>query len=283
MKTVPIDNGYHDTKFIINNQLQKIRSRYTEDNEGDFEHLGRKYALGHGFYNIDHHKTDNELHKLMTYYILSKATDFISEEFRLVLSLPMLHYKAQKDSFKDYIQGNGPITTWLSGERKTFSIKDIVVFLQGAGALYAANPMQYKGKLIGLLDIGGLTAQGAIFEDLKPIPDTMFTIDAGGIILNNKIKTTLNERYGLNIQDYEIPYLEGYTDEIEDIKRKHFNAILLEMKKKNWSIETLPILITGGGSISMTADKYLPRGMMTNDPIFDHVKGLQRVGMVIFR
>ena len=282
MKIVSIDNGYFATKVLANNQLQKINSKYTEDIDGEFEYQGKRYSFGHGVYNIDHNKTDNELHKLLTYYILSKLT-IQPEEYKLVLSLPMLHYKSQKEKFKEYIEGERLIKTRVKGEGKMFKIADSVVFLQGAGALYANNPMEYKGKIIVLLDIGGLTAQGAIFEDLKPIPETMFTIDAGGIILNNKIKTKLNEKYGLNIQDYEIPHLEGYKEDIETITREHFSSIVLEMKKKNWSIETLPILTTGGGSIKMMVDKHLPRAIKTNDPIYDHVKGLQRVGSVMFR
>lgn len=282
MKIVSVDNGYYATKILANNSLYSIKSKYMEDDEGEFEYKGKKYSFGHGAYNIEHDKTDNELHKLITYYILAKLTQGI-EEYKLVLSLPMLYYKAQRESFKQYIQGEGIIHTRLKNREKILRISDVIVFLQGAGALYANNPNDYKGKLIGLLDIGGLTAQGAVFENLKPIPETVFTINAGGIILNNKIKTKLNEKYGLNIQDYEIPYLEDYSDDIEKITSEHFADIILEMKKKNWSIETLPILITGGGSINMRATKYLPKGTMTKDPIFDHVKGLQKVGMVIFK
>lgn len=282
MKIVPIDNGYYATKVLADNNLYSIRSKYTEDEDGDFEYEGRKYTFGHGTYNIDHDKTDNELHKLMTYYVLSKLTE-TKQEFKLILSLPMLHYKNQKDEFKEYIQGNGYIQTRLKRDRKIFTISDVIVFLQGAGTLYANNPMDYKGKLIGLLDIGGLTAQGAIFEDLKPIKETMFTIDAGGIILNNKIKTKLNEKYGLNLQDYEIPYLKDFKEDIEEIKEEHFKTIILEMKKKNWSIDTLPILATGGGSKVMNVEKYLPKCKLTSNPIYDHVKGLGVIGRMVFR
>lgn len=282
MKIVSIDNGYFATKVLADNQLQSIRSKYIQDDEGDFEYQGEKYSFGHGSYNIDHDKTENELHKLMTYYILSNLTE-TTEEFKLVLSLPMLHYKNQREDFKKYIKGDGLITTKLQGHRKSFVISDAIVFLQGAGALYANNPMEYKGKLIGLLDIGGLTAQGAIFEDLKPIRDTMFTIDAGGIILNNKIKTNLNEKYGLNLQDYEIPYLKDFKEDIERIKQEHFQTIILEMKKKNWNIGNLPILATGGASQIIDVSKHLANCKLTQNPIYDHVKGLGMVGRMMYK
>lgn len=282
MKIVSIDNGYFATKVLADNQLQSIRSKYIQDDEGDFEYQGKRYSFGHGSYNIDHDKTGNELHRLMTYYILSNLTES-TEEFKLVLSLPMLHYKNQREDFKKYIKGDGLITTKLRGHRKSFVISDVIVFLQGAGALYANNPMEYKGKLIGLLDIGGLTAQGAIFEDLKPIRDTMFTIDAGGIILNNKIKTNLNEKYGLNLQDYEIPYLKDFKEDIERIKQEHFQTIILEMKKKNWNIGNLPILATGGASQIIDVSKHLANCKLTQNPIYDHVKGLGVIGRMMFR
>lgn len=282
MKIVPLDNGYFASKLFFNNQPGCVLSKYTQDDDGEFEYLGKRYSVGHGSYNIDHNKSQNQLHKLITYYICSRLAEY-KEDFKLVLSLPMLHYKTQKESFKEYIIGDGLIKTRLNDREKVFSISDATIFLQGAGALYANNPRDYKGKLIGLLDIGGLTAQGAIFEDLKPIKETMFTIDAGGIILNNRIKTKINEKYGLNIQDYEIPYLDSYHEDIQQIIDSHFSEIILEMKKKNWSIETLPILATGGASMSMTVDRYLPKCRLTDDPIYDHVKGLGVIGGMVYR
>lgn len=280
MKIVAIDNGYYATKVEVERNCFSIKSKYTQDNDGDFEYKGKKYSFGHGTYNIDHNKTENDLHRLMTYYVLSRLTQS-QEEFKLIVSLPMLHYKTHKEDFREYLMNEKLITTRLKDENKTFKITDCTVFLQGAGALYAYNPGEYKNKLIGLLDIGGLTAQGAVFEDLKPIKETMFTIDAGGIILNNKIKTRLNEKYGLNIQDYEVPYLTGYEDDISEILDEHFSEIKLEMKKKNWSIETLPILATGGSSIM--AHRYLPKCTVTTNPIYDHVKGLGNIGRMIYR
>lgn len=282
MKTIAIDNGYYSTKVVHDNNLFQVRSRYTEDHDGDFEFDNKRYSLGHGTYNIDHDKAGNDLHKLLTYYVLSDLTEYRSV-FNLVLSLPMRHFLEYKDSFAQYIKGSGVITTKLKDRQKIFSINDCFVYFQGAGALYANNYNEYKGKLIGLLDIGGLTAQGAIFEDLKPIPGTMFTIDAGSLILENKIKGVLNEKYRLNLQDYQIPYLTGYEKDIAEITQDHFKKIEMEMRKNGWDLKTLPILATGGGSIMMKVNEYIPHCTLTKNPVFDHVRGLSRIGGVIFK
>jgi hypothetical protein len=150
--------------------------------------------------------------------------------------------------------------------------------MQGAGALYANNPEEYKNKLIAVWDNGGLTSQGCCFENLKPIPETMFSIDGGGIILNNKIKTYLNSKYGLNLQDYQIPHLEGYEKDKDYIIQEHIETITLEMKKHNWDIKTLPILATGGASEKMRVDKYLSNCFLSKDCTYDNVKGLYAMG-----
>lgn len=281
MKNVSIDNGYWATKIAHAGQLANVKSKYTEDPDGDFEFLGKKYTIGHGSYNIEHDKTNNELHRLTTYYALSKLTHG-TEEFNLTVSLPMLHYKGGKEEFKNYIQGDGTIKTRLENKEKKFQINAVTVFMQGAGALYANNPTELKRGIVGVLDIGGLTAQGCVFENLKPIGETMFQVDAGMIILNNKIKTRLLRDHKVNVQDYEIPYLDLYQDTIKEVTQEHFQGIRLEMQKKNWSLDTIPIMCTGGGSLQMGAAGFFRKGFLSNDPVNDNVKGLQVIGGMIY-
>lgn len=282
MKIGAIDNGYWSTKILLDGKLGNIRSKYTEDPDGEFEYNSKKYVVGHGSENIDHNKTVNELHRIITYYALGMGVNF-AEEFKLVLSLPLLHYRALRDDFKAYIMGEDAIKVKIKGKEKRIFIKDVNVFLQGVATVYVNNPNQYRKGLLAILDIGGLTAQGAILENLKPIPESIFTIDAGVIILNNKIKTRLNEKYCLNIQDYEVPYLIDFHEDIQKVRDEHFEQIALEMQKKNWSLSTLPILATGGGSLQFEVTRYLPKSRLSNDPIFDNVKGLGVVGEMIYR
>ena len=99
MQIVAIDNGYFQTKVCADERLYSIKSKLLIDSEGDFDYAGQKYSVGHGSYNINHDKSDNELHRIITYYILSRLTTD-KETFKLVLSLPMLRIKIIANSLK---------------------------------------------------------------------------------------------------------------------------------------------------------------------------------------
>jgi plasmid segregation protein ParM len=119
----------------------------------------------------------------------------------------------------------------------------------------------------------------------------MFTINLGTIILFNKLKRVLNSKYTTNIQEYEIPNIiknglniNGSQHDskkiIEDILLEHCKQIKAECRKYNWNIDTLEILITGGGALVL--DGYLqqvfPQSHIADDPVFSNCKGFYSIG-----
>ena len=54
------------------------------------------------------------------------------------------------------------------------------------------------------------------------------------------------------------------------------------MKKKNWDIKTLPILATGGGALFMQANNHISNCVLSPDPVYDNVRGLNTFAEVIY-
>lgn len=293
MQICGIDHGYHSIKVVTQTKMFNFRSKilpYTDEDINNnliLEYENKKYAIGIGNNTLDIRKTNNAIYRICTMAALAQCIENI-EEFKITTALPMIHYKNKefREQFKEYIAEPNIINVKLNNNKKIIVIKDIIVFMQGASALYAYNPEQYKNNIIAVIDVGGLTINGCIFEDLKPIVDSIFTINAGMLVLYSKIKNTLNEKQCSNIQDYKIPYLINQQEDfIKEIVDTHFEGVIKEMRAKNWSIETLPMLGIGGGILKIkdTINKYLPKIKITNNPIYDNAIGLYNIAKTIFQ
>ncbi len=289
MEICAIDNGYFSTKVKSKDQIFKFRSKIQkfkgELNADTFEIENVQYTIGTGNDSIEIKKNNDKVHKLCTLAGLSKLTDGVGE-FKTMVALPMAHYLNRdfREQFKNYLSNPSITHICHQNKKKVIIIREMQVFMQGAAALYAYNPNQYK-NLIAVVDIGGLTTNGCIFENLKPIPESMFTINTGMLVLYNKIKATLNQKKSLNIQDYEIPYLIKQKENIpREIISKHVQTIIREMRIHNWSVETLPMLGIGGGIIELedTLKEYLPNLQISYNPLYDNVLGLYNIGKVVF-
>ena len=295
---VAIDNGYSDTKVKTQSSISSFKSR-VEKTTGEIleknliEYMGEKYLIGHGKDDISNDKTKGITHKLCTLKALSDLTEN-QEEFELILDLPLIHYKNKnfRDEFERYMS-TPAVNSVVHGQKyKKLIVRKCTVVPQGIAALYAYDVRQYKNKVIAVLDFGGLTIDGCIVENLKPIKDSMFTINAGSIIFENKIKTTLNEKFFLNVQDYEIPSLieNGVPGSVEESKMiiqkvydEHFSEVIREMRAKNWSLETISILGIGGGVLKFenVVSRYLPRLKQSESPVYDNVIGLYNIGRMV--
>lgn len=293
MKLCAIDNGYQatkvkteDKKYRFYSRIQKTQGEFKEKNTIKFE--GESYTVGTGKDDLMMNKTEGIVPKLCALRALAENTDQ-EEHFNLVVDLPIIHYFNQdtRDEFKDYIGKSEKIEH--NGKIKQIHIDKCTVVPQGLAALYAGNISQFKDKMIAILDIGGLTVDGCVIENLKPIKESMFTTNLGTKILEDRVRTALNTKFTLNIQDYEIPYLmrtgikgseEPSTCVIEDTINEYFEDLIREMTRKNWSVATLPIYGIGGGLLLLKEKMSFHFGEVevADDPAFANVNGLYRIG-----
>lgn len=258
----------------------------------------KKYLIGQNANTEDYDLTKEKLHhKLLMYLGISKLIEQDGNDVGLIVAIPatMFFNRQVKDRYKDFLISDISPTVKVNGLKRSFTIKEIRIAPETMGYIYR-KPSDYRDKLIGVVNLGGLNANGLVYEDLKPVKGTEFTINAGGYILNNKIKHALKSEFGLNMQDYEIPYIikngvyiEGKESKdgnkiVENIKDDHIYEIMNEMKRKNWNISGLNIHFTGGESAILqdVIKNNIIHSEISKDGQWDDAYGLYNVGMMAY-
>lgn len=307
---IGIDAGKYGLKAVTrtNGKWYKfyIRNKFTRNPEnimlGDnyiIEYDGENYLLGEGGnnYSLDTDKQSIQ-HKLSTYV----AIDYFAESNPaiIVLGSPFNLFTNinKREEYREYILDNTNIEIQINNINKQIYLQEVVLFPECGGIAYAQPENEFKNKIRGVLDIGGLNVNGCLFENLNPIKNTNFTENLGSIILMNEIKDELNKIYpNINLQDYDIPNIlknnlsiDGhYNNEtnniIQQVIQNHFKRIIRVMKKKGWSVKTMNLTIGGGGSLDIGIDniqKFIPQSKLSLDPIWDNAKGNYIVSELLY-
>jgi plasmid segregation protein ParM len=292
LRIVCIDNGYGDTKVKTENKLYKFTSKIQPamNNDGSIiKYNGASYQVGTGHDDIIVDKSNSITHKLCLLKAIAENADD-SEEIHVILDLPITHYynPNYRCDMKKFIKQNDTIN--YNDTQKKINVKQIDIYPQGLASLYANDITQYTNRIIGILDIGALTIDGCIIDNLKPIKESMFSINLGTKILENKIKTKLNQDLLLNLQDYTIPYIikDGIKNTpeadqiINTVIEEYMINIRREMLGKNWSLEVLDIIGVGGGCLLLKDFLELHFNYTeSNNPIYDNVLGLWNIGKAL--
>jgi len=293
IQSIAIDNGYYSTIAIQPPKLISFRSKIQQssiplkyENTHSLVINNTNYLVGDMAENIDINlnKSNSQLHYLTTITALGL---FGSGTYNLIANLPLNYFnKANKEAFENHLTTS--INFLLNNQPRSINISKVIVFPQTITALYCNK----TSNLIGIIDCGGLTCQGVISDKLNIIQSTIFSANLGTLILADKIKKQLNSIYNLNLQDYEIeriiknglPNKSESLSLIDSICTQHIEQIIKTIKLTGWNIETIPILLTGGGSLLLEKyfSKVLPIYQMSNDVINDNVKGLYEVSKYVF-
>lgn len=300
IELVAIDHGYDSIKAYNSKQLISFKSKYEETadsiNKGSTYHIKYgtdEYIVGDGasIQYIEYDKTANDYNKIFTLAVLGKLLGTKEYgNFNIVTGYPLNLYIANKNIFSKYLKTNDVIEFYFNGQKKRIKNNHCLVFPQGVSSAFV-NPSQYQNKLVAILDVGGITVNGCILNNLNLNTNTTFTINQGCIILFNKLKKVLNSYYTLNIQEYEIPNIiknglivNGEKTKagrlIDNVIFEHCNIIKAECRKFNWNVETLEMNMVGGGAYILDGyiQTIIPQIQIVHDPVFSNVKGLYEIG-----
>lgn len=208
----------------------------------------------------------------------------------LFVGLP-IHSYYNTDYRKEYVafyQKEKTVTLTVNNVEKTFTIAKVTAMPESVGHVFN-NPVD---SLIGVIDIGYTTIDGAVFRDCAPILDTVFSLVDGANPFKTKVRDELNKELLLNIQPYQMDeilskgmYGAKHNDAQEIIKRcqiEYLKKIVNEMLKHAWEIQSLPIVFTGGGSILLKdiIEEY-ETFMVSDNPVFDNLDGFGEMGMIL--
>ena len=286
MRVIELNVGYYNTKWFNNGSHSTFETRVQKNSNcqnGYIVYNGAKYEVGQGQRSIER-RNQNFVHLICTYYaVASQCQD--GEHVTLLVALPMSHYL--NEMFRiDYITSikkNSPLICEVDGLVKKIYIDEVVCYMEGASAVLN-NVEFFVGKACGLIDIGGNTVNGAIFNNCKLLSETVTTLDLGTIKIEKQMIDNINLLNGWNVQDYELPYLinnknlvvDNVTSEIYDTTVKAIRNKLLE---KKWGLGSLPLFFTGGGSLVLSKyiDKNFTNYTISKNCLFDNLDGLSVV------
>jgi plasmid segregation protein ParM len=306
-RLVAVDNGFFATKVSMGSECFTFRSKYevaddnlNENNTWNLKYNDIEYLVGEGasIDNREYDKTNNELHKICTYAALAKLSNFVGTHFKVIVGYPLNLYSANKDIFKKYLMDDfkcDMLEVEFQFENKKFTIDDITVLPQGAGALYV-NPERWKGKIVAIIDIGGLTVNGCIFDNLNIIRNSIFTEKLGMFSLRNEIKKALDRRFTCDLKDYELQYVidnglkfNGVVEPesleiINQVKLQHVKDIRKVMIDNGYNIGFIKLFFIGGGSLQLRSQisEVFKDALFSDDCVYDNVKGFYKAGELIY-
>ena len=250
---------------------------------------GKAIVVGEGEFQTDYKKSmkENTLPLLYSALALSSKDE---QCFQVVLGLPIQQYKNNKSELIKLVEENRAKTVEVNGKKREVFITDITIAPEGASAYYNL-PKELKRKIgkkqLVVVDIGGRTTDVCLFKDKKIKQYT--TIPGGMLNIYGNIVSNINEIYSQNfdLEDGEEVlrdglFLDGEYKDISFVKsilKKQFDSIFKELQL-NFNVDKGYLLLTGGGATTFKKpfNKRLNNVIVSEDNIFDNVKGFKRVG-----
>lgn len=244
------------------------------------EYEGIKYFMREGKLENNYDKANKETNLILFLYSLALQKD---RYFKVVIGLPALAYKANRESFKDKLLNQKIHDVVINKEHKKIIIEDLIVFPEGAGAYFS---LRNRPKNCVIIDIGGGTINIVSFKNGKL--DTCTTIGKGIIQLYNQIRDYLNATYTLKLEleDIEGIMREGLKVDNEEISfafiKPIINAFIVDLMNelRNFPIRTSKVFLIGGGSKLLKAPLSVIPGLeVIEEYMFSNAKGFAKVGV----
>lgn len=282
-----LDNGYAYTKDNERRIFQSAFS-YTDKMISGSRKIvidGRDYYVGVGSMTADVDKVSSELNKACTLMNLALTG---AQEYYLVVGLPIAHYKSQQEKFKETVLGYNKCKVEFMGEELKFTIKDVLVFPQGAAAVFTMS----KIDNCIIIDVGGLTVDVAYISCLNGMPtiQRQNTWYNGMRKLYTDIIGQINLKFGLRLETFEaekilqkgLP-LKGVDQDLRFLQPKivEFIEPLIDELKLYYPTETTPIYLCGGGACYLLGalERYLGSVTLLKDAQFANALGYYAVGL----
>lgn len=282
-----LDNGYSFTKDNERRIFQSAFS-YTDKMISGSRKIvidGKDYFVGVGSMTAEVDKVSSELNKACTLMNLALTG---AQEYYLVVGLPIAHYKAQNEKFRETILGYNRCKVELLGEELKFTIKDVMVFPQGAAAVFTMS----KIDSCIIIDIGGLTIDVAYISCINgmPVIQKQNTWYSGMRKLYTDIIGQINLKFGQKLDTYEAERIlqrgltiKGVEQDLRFLQPKILEFIepLLDELKLYYPTDTTPIYLCGGGAgyLHGAFERCLGTVTALKDAQFANALGYYAVGL----
>ncbi len=288
---IAVDAGKHSTKSVsasgkyifrtlMDSNVDAIGKSSYRVKFGTHEYIIGEDGLESSF---DTSKTQL-IHKLATYLSIALHG---GKRVRLVVGCPLSIYTntQAKKEYHDFIYRQY-VALVVDGVYHEIGIEKLIVLPESVGVVYQ-NINRYRNKLVGVIDIGGLNTNAAIYDRLKPVKESVFTLSEGGEIFATRLKKEFVRLNGWNCQDYEIPHLlkdDKFKMIVADVARDHMSRIINQMKRNNWNLKYVNLIFTGGGSLLLedAIKTILPNSVVSETAVWDNAMGFYQMGGALF-
>lgn len=291
MRVKGLDTGYLYTK---DNDRRIFRSCYSKSaiSMGSTSFIsinGEDFAVGAGDRTVDIDKTDSKLTEVC---VLTNLAMTGSDEYNLVVGLPISQFKPQKEKFRKTILGYNNKLIIYRGEEMKIKINDALVFPQGIGALMSLN--DFRSDVI-LVDLGGLTVDLAYIEMVcgNPVLHKYDTWTEGIQKMYSKIIDQVNCKFNLTLpisfaekiltNDLIIDGIVHSKDFLIPTIQEYLEPILIELQL-NYPCKTTRIYLCGGSAIIFKDIfmKRFPNTVLMENSQFANAIGYHKVGIQKF-
>lgn len=307
MKTIQIDGGMFGMKATCKGEKFYVRSLVAPiedcatDNGFKVEYCKKIYMVGEESipvnYDYDKKRIEN---KITTYLAISQFIEEEGERVNIIIGMPLEHWldRDRRAEFESYFKSSIiQLKITHKGEEKVvkFSIENIKSYPETIGHLYIPkNQKAFVNRSVAILDCGGANFQGAVYRNMVPIRESCFTSNKGANFFLDEVKRAVNNKFSTNYQTYQIDDLikfgansskkEQIDDEINRVTKTYLLQVLSEAKARNWNIQDLPIIVTGGGStyFEKAIKELLPNSTISDNKIWDNVEGFAKIGEMVF-
>lgn len=201
------------------------------------------YYVGTGTGTVSLAKSTEDVTAVLTLYALCGAVE--GTKARVVVGLPVGHFKAQRDALKQAVMGLSGAVEW-NGQERQVTIEDAAIYPQGL--------LPVDGDYVSV-DVGGCTVDIVYIEQGEvKYSKTLYT---GMQSLHGKIMDAVNEKFESKLDDdYAHRILtEGLTVRgrkqdtafLRPIYAAHVESIVQEIRKST-PAKMASIYVTGGGA-----------------------------------
>jgi PRTRC genetic system protein D len=277
---------------------------------------GRRYFVGKralrqspgARQTLDTAKVGDIDQKIQFYAAASELIKTTVGDVIVITGLPVADYNAsKKKALRDVLEGEHVVEREGKWTR-TFRVGDVHILPQGIGALYALA-LDHRGRIngrnrellhgrVGIVDVGMLTTNFVLIEDLQFIEQSSNSITTGiGSVLRSVAKD-LKDEYDLDwtrqlgrvdeaVRDRQV-MVYGETRDVSHIVDPHLHDTAEAIVK---AVQSLPgwgsgvdlkaVILTGGGShlLGGTIGEAYPQSRVCEEPQMANVTGYLRSGI----
>jgi plasmid segregation protein ParM len=245
------------------------------------------HFFGVGNPTVDIDKIDAPINKIG---ILSSIAMCGSNEYYIVVGLPITQYKAKKERLRNMVMSYNGCDIIYNGRKINYHIRDVGVCPQGIGALYTINSSSDRI----LFDIGSYTINVALIEYSNGNPkiiksDTWYS----GVLnlyqrvieeINRKFDLTLKPSYAEKVLSTGELSIDGSPCDLKFLKpiiSDYLDPVFTQFKLKYDEYKTVPTTLIGGGAelLHGAFERTVKNCEIIEDSQFANALGYHRYGI----